>query len=187
MMVGASGGALRGGFAASVLATLFFALSVAASFLMPPHVRAAAPRLVAVPDAGFSDSSGEARDQGADHVARLRALSDELRTEIVRDGALASLPLACGQTPCPLDADAVAALRERARQGGAAYILLASVHKMSTLVMAMKVDVFEVESGRLVASKLLSFRGDTDEGWSRAGAFVAKDVATAIVKGEGAK
>ncbi len=84
--------------------------------------------------------------------------------------------------PCRLDGDEVGRLRSQARDAGASFIVLCGVHKMSTLVMAMKVDVFEVGSGRLVTSKLLSFRGDNDEGWRRAGVFVAQEVAEAIAK-----
>lgn len=141
---------------------------------------AASPLIVAIPDIGFSDSSGEARNQDADHRERLVALADGLRADIARDGQVASLALDCGSTPCRLDSDEVARLRAKARDAGASLIVLCSVHKMSTLVMAMKLDVFEVESGRLVASKLLSFRSDNDEGWHRAGVFVAREVAEAI-------
>lgn len=153
-----------------------------AALLAAPHAQAA-PLIVAVPDVGFSDSSGEVRNQDVDHRQRLHALADGLRADIARDGQVASLALGCGTTPCRFDGDEVERLRSEARNGGASLIVLCGVHKMSTLVMAMKVDVFEVGSGRLVTSKLLSFRGDNDEGWRRAGLFVAKEVAEAIKPG----
>lgn len=165
-----------------ILAILRFWMIVALMLpaLAAPHARAASALIVAVPDVGFSDSSGEARDQDADHRARLDALADELRADIARDGQVTSVALACDSMPCRLDGDEVGKLRSQARGAGASLIVLTSVHKMSTLVMAMKVDVFEVDSGRLRTSKLLSFRGDTDEGWRRAGTFVAREVADVI-------
>lgn len=160
---------------------LLTAILAGSSILPEGYAGAAPPLIVAVPDVGFSDSSGEARNQDADHRERLHALADGLRTDIARDGQVGSLALDCGTVPCRFDGEEVERLRAQARDAGASLIVLCGVHKMSTLVMAMKVDVFEVGSGRLVTSKLLSFRGDNDEGWRRAGVFVAKEVAEAIV------
>ena len=39
----------------------------------------------------------------------------------------------------------------------------------------------DVESGRAVLDKLYTFRGDTDEAWERAEAFVAREVAALAV------
>lgn len=160
----------------------FMIAALSLAVLAVPSARAASPTVIAVPDIGFSDSSGEARDQNADHSARLHALADGLRADIAKDGQVSSLALSCGSVPCRLDNEEVARLRAQAHEAGASLIVLSSVHKMSTLVMAMKVDVFEVDSGRLVTSKLLSFRGDNDEGWHHAGVFVAREVAEAIAK-----
>jgi hypothetical protein len=166
----------------AVIHRAFLLAALAAVALAGPRAQAASPLIVAVPDIGFSDSSGEAKNQEADHRQRLHALVDGLRADIAKDGHVASLALSCGTLPCRLDGDEVGRLRSQARDAGASFIVLCGVHKMSTLVMAMKVDVFEVGSGRLVTSKLLSFRGDNDEGWRRAGVFVAQEVAEAIAK-----
>lgn len=161
-------------------AFLLTAILTASCVVPQGYALAAPPLIVAVPDIGFSDSSGEVRNQDADHRLRLHTLADGLRTDIAKDGQVASLALGCVTTPCRLDGAEVERLRAQARDAGASLMVLCGVHKMSTLVMAMKVDVFEVGSGRLVTSKLLSFRGDNDEGWRRAGVFVAKEVAQAI-------
>ncbi len=124
-------------------------------------------------------SSGEARDQGAEHEARRKALTEGIRTDIGKDGAAQSLALAC-EGACRLDAEGVEALRQRAREAGAAFVLVGSVHKMSTLVLSMRVAVLDVASGKLVMERLLSFRGDNDEGWRHAGDFVAREVAAAV-------
>lgn len=149
------------------------------------EVRAAAPLTVAVPDVGFTDSSGEPVNQDAAHHARLAALAQALRSDLGRDGRLASLAIPCGGPPCALDEAGVERLRGEAAKAGASLMLVAGVHKMSTLVLSMKVGVIDVATGKVVLQRLLSFRGDNDEGWRRAGSFVAKDVAEALAK-EGA-
>jgi hypothetical protein len=47
---------------------------------------------------------------------------------------------------------------------------------MSTLVQWAKIQVADEEQGRIVFDRLLTFRGDTDEAWQKAEAFVARDV-----------
>lgn len=154
-------------------------LSAAALCLLAAAPALAASPRIAVADIGFTDSSGEARDQGAEHEARRRALTEGIRTDIGKDGAAQSLALAC-EGACRLDAEGVEALRQRAREAGAAFVLVGSVHKMSTLVLSMRVAVLDVASGKLVMERLLSFRGDNDEGWRHAGDFVAREVTAAV-------
>ncbi|MBS7538069.1 DUF2380 domain-containing protein [Ancylobacter lacus] len=140
----------------------------------------AATTSIAIADLGFSDSSGEAADQTAPHRARLQDFAAALRRDIGTQGDLHVLALTCGQSTCAVDAPGVAALRERAREEGAALVLVAGVHKMSTLVLSLRVGVLDVATGRLVAERWLTFRGDTDEGWRRAGDYVAREIVAAI-------
>ncbi|QIB32605.1 DUF2380 domain-containing protein [Ancylobacter pratisalsi] len=134
------------------------------------------PSRIAVPEIGFSDSSGEARNQQSEHEARRLELTEGLRADVGRSGALESLPLSCGEG-CTLDAEGVDRLRRQAREEGATYLLVGKVHKMSTLVLSIRFAVLDTASGKLVMERLLSFRGDTDEGWRHAGAYVAREVA----------
>lgn len=156
------------------------ALAVTVLSLLLALPTAGAPRaagaLVAVADIGFTDSSGEARDQKVEHEARRLAMTQGLRTDIAREGALESLALSCADA-CRLDAEGVEALRRRATAAGAGYLLVGSVHKMSTLIMSMRVAVLDAASGKLVFERLLSFRGDNDDGWRHAGDYVAREVA----------
>ena len=138
-------------------------------------VRAAEPARVAVADIGFTDSSGEARDQRSQHEARRQALTRDVGADIARAGKLDSLALPC-EGACQLDAQGVDALRQRAQEAGAGFLLVGSVHKMSTLVLSMRVAVLDAATGRLVFERLLSFRGDNDEGWRHAGDYVAREV-----------
>ncbi|WP_246669062.1 DUF2380 domain-containing protein [Ancylobacter sp. TS-1] len=158
------------------LAPLAVALALSLSAATPAP---AATVRVAVADIGFTDSSGEMRDQSAEHEARRRALTQVLRTDIGGDAGHESLALTC-EGACRLDAEGVEALRQRAGAAGAAYLLVGSVHKMSTLVMSMRVAVLETGTGRLVVERLLSFRGDNDAGWRHAGDFVTREVVSGL-------
>ncbi|MFD2030361.1 DUF2380 domain-containing protein [Ancylobacter dichloromethanicus] len=51
------------------------------------------------------------------------------------------------------------------------------MHKMSTLILSLRVAVLDADTGKLVFERLLSFRGDNDEGWRHAGDYVAREVA----------
>jgi len=139
----------------------------------------AAPARIAVADIAFTDSSGEARDQAGEHAARQRALTDGLRREVAQAGQLESVALAC-EADCTLDAAGVEQLRQRARAAGAAFVLVGKVHKMSTLVMSMRFAVLDTATGQLVLERLLSFRGDNDEGWRHAGDYAAREVTAAV-------
>jgi len=141
-----------------------------------PH---ATPTLIAIPDIGFTDSSGEPTDQAAQHEARRRALTQGLRQDVESGGRLESLALPCRED-CALDQAGVERLRQQAREAGAAFVLVGSVHKMSTLVLSMRVGVLDVASGKLVMERLLSFRGDNDDGWRHMGSFVAREVASTL-------
>ncbi|MFT0862266.1 DUF2380 domain-containing protein [Ancylobacter sp. G4_0304] len=143
--------------------------------LLAAAPRNAAPARLAVVDIAFTDSSGEARDQAARHAERQRALTQALLQAVAADGALDTVRLACGEG-CSLDADGIAALRERAREAGAGLVLVGKVHKMSTLVMSMRLAVLDTATGTLVLERLLSFRGDNDDGWRHAGDYAAREV-----------
>ena len=47
------------------------------------------------------------------------------------------------------------------------------VQKSSTLILQAFASLVDVPTGRLVLHKELSFRGDNDEAWRRAGHFMA--------------
>lgn len=160
------------------LLRLSAALSLAL-LLAPTAGLASAPELVAVADIGFTDSSGEPADQRAAHEQRRMALTEGVREDIGSEGRLRSLALSC-EGACRLDAEGVEALRRRAEAAGAGFLLVGSVHKMSTLVLSMRVAVLDAATGKLVFERLLSFRGDNDDGWRHAGDYVAREVATQL-------
>lgn len=154
------------------------ALGLGLPLVAAAELKAAPPR-IAVVDIGFTDSSGESRDQLDEHATRQRVLTEGLYRQVAQPGRLESLHLDCG-AGCSLDAAGVEALRQRAQAAGAAFMLVGKVHKMSTLVMSMRFAVLDTASGKLVLERLLSFRGDNDEGWRHAGDYAAREVAGAL-------
>ncbi len=48
--------------------------------------------------------------------------------------------------------------------------------KMSTLVQWAKIEAIDVRTGWIAFDKLFTFRGDTDEAWRRAEAFISDEI-----------
>jgi Tol biopolymer transport system component len=133
------------------------------------------PIPIAVADFDYADTSGEARDQRAEHAARLAAFADMIRADLERSGKYRVVPLACDRSPCTAgDSDPQELLAE-ARAAGAQLLLFGGIQKMSTLIQHGKTVVVDLEADRLVFERLLSFRGDTDEAWRHAGQFFIRD------------
>lgn len=98
---------------------------------------------VAVAAFDYSDTSGEPRDQGAQHAARLRAFAEGLRADLQASGRYDVVPLPCGEAACAAADTDAATLMARARDAGAALLLFGGVHKMSTLVQFGRVEVVD--------------------------------------------
>ena len=156
--------------------------ALAAAFLMlagPSHAGPGLPT-VAVLDFDIVDTSGEPRDQTADHARRLTALRDFVSAELEVRNVYDVVDLA------PIrDEVAAAFAHERlhacngcdvalARKVGAERVLVAWVKKVSTLVMSLEVEVRDTATGRPVIHKSLDFRGDTDEAWRRMGLYLVR-------------
>jgi hypothetical protein len=56
-------------------------------------------------------------------------------------------------------------------------LLIGGVHKMSTLVQWAKIEAIDTKTERVMFDKLFTFRGDTDDAWRRAEAFIANEIA----------
>lgn len=54
--------------------------------------------------------------------------------------------------------------------------IIGGIHKTSTLVEWAKVAVIDVNANRVLFDKLYTFRGDNDQAWDRAEAFIAEDI-----------
>jgi hypothetical protein len=47
---------------------------------------------------------------------------------------------------------------------------------VSSLIIALWIDIRDARSGRPVLRKVLDFRGDTDQAWQRAALYLAREL-----------
>jgi hypothetical protein len=137
-----------------------------------PHT----PISLAVLDFDYLDTSGEARNQTKEHEVLLRNFMQSLRRDLGRSGAYKVVSLDCGPEPCTIKGLTPEELYEEARKVGARLVLYGGIHKMSTLVQWARLQVIDIEKNVVVDDRHLSFRGDNDESWKRAEAFVVKQL-----------
>jgi hypothetical protein len=129
------------------------------------------------------DTSGEVTDQTEDHERRLAAVRDILASE------LAAREVYDVVDPADIQAE-VDATRERqwlhacngceirfARDVGADRVLTGHVRKVSSLIMALWIDIKDADTGRPVVRKVLDFRGDNDRAWQHAADYLARQLA----------
>jgi hypothetical protein len=141
----------------------------------PAALAQGAPIRLAVAGFDFTDTSGEARDQTAEHAARLAAFTGTLREGLASLG-VEIVPLDC-PAPCTGGDPGIPALSEAAKAAGARYLLVGQVRKVSTLIGSVQFGVIDLAGPRVACDRALSYRGDTDEAWVRAAAFAVEDVA----------
>ncbi len=136
---------------------------------------AKAPISIGVLDLVYIDTSGEPTDEAAAHKKRAAAFVAALKRDLAASGRYRIVPLTCGAAPCASDSDSDD-VQKAARAAGAKLVVLGAVHKMSTLIEWIKIDVDDTEENRIVFDKLLTFRGDTDEAWQKAESFSAREI-----------
>ena len=131
---------------------------------------------VAVAEIQYIDTSGEVIDQSADHFRRLREFEASLRTDLAANGKVRNVTLDCPANACSvgeLDPDQLLA---KAQAAGAAYLLISSFHKVSTLVQWAKFDIVDVKTRNVVFNRLVTFRGDNDKAWRHAESFIVREI-----------
>jgi len=128
-------------------------------------------------DFDYVDTSGEMRDQSTIHSARLQQFVDAVRRDLEQSGRFRIVPIICQPDPCSITASDPAELVGAARRAGARLLLFGGIHKMSTLVQWAKAQVVDVQTEKLVFDRLMTFRGDDEDAWRHAEAFLLKDIA----------
>ncbi len=124
------------------------------------------------------DSSGEVTDQRADHERRLAAVREILTSELAAREVYAVVDP--GKIQAEIDATregqylhACNGCEVRfAREVGAERVLTGHVRKVSSLIMALWIDIKDARSGRPVLREVLDFRGDNDKAWQRAALYL---------------
>ena len=127
-------------------------------------------------DFDYLDTSGETTDQAAAHAERLKNFTQLIDDELSASGKYQVVALACPKPPCSAGAMDAQSLTAAARQSGARLLLYGGIHKMSTLVQFGKAQIADLETDQVVYDRTITFRGDDDNAWKRAGAFLAEDL-----------
>jgi hypothetical protein len=160
------------------------ALSVGtAAMLFTGHTgRAAMPLTIAVADFDYVDTSGEIRDQSAEHRARVASFADLLRAGLGASGAADVRVLECPERPCTASRLPPEEFAAAVRRSGARLVVYGGIRKMSTLVQWGEVDLLDLDSNRLLLQRTVTFRGDTDAAYQHAAEFVGRAVKEALPK-----
>lgn len=119
----------------------------------------------------YLDTSGEVADQVAVHEKRLGAFVAALRRDVEADGRYRLIPPSC-TPPCADEGPA----SSKGPKGDARIRIVGAIQKMSTLIQWAKVAIVDVDTNRVLLDKRYSFRGDNDEAWERAEAFVSREI-----------
>jgi hypothetical protein len=132
--------------------------------------------VLAVAEIQYIDTSGEVIDQSAEHFRRLREFETSMRADLAASGKVRNVALDCPLNACSVgDVDADQLLG-KAQAAGAAYLLISSFHKLSTLVQWAKFDIVDVKTRSVVFNRLVTFRGDNDEAWRHAESFIVREI-----------
>ncbi|MFC7704134.1 DUF2380 domain-containing protein [Plastorhodobacter daqingensis] len=151
------------------------ALTLALATTMAPAAQGR--ESLAIAELAFRDTSGELRDQTAEHASRIHVFGAALRTSLARDHGVPVVDLGCTGACSPAD-PGTEALAEMARTAGADLLLVGEIHKISTLISNIRLIMLDLDSGAVRCERLLSYRGDTDEAWQRAARFADRDLTT---------
>jgi len=153
-------------------------LGMAAILLLSAPARGEAVEavVIAVADFDYTDTSGEVRDQQAEHAARLAAFVGAVRADLAGSAKFRVVALDCPKAPCSAAQSSPAELIADARRTGAKLLLYGGIQKMSTLIQQMKAQVVDLEADKLVFDRLMSFRGDSDDAWQHAERFLVREI-----------
>lgn len=134
------------------------------------------PKPIALANFDFVDTSGEPKDQSADHQRRLVEFGNELGQQLAESGKFVVVSLPCQSDRCSASDPGFKILSQLAKQNGARFLVIGGLKKMSTLVGWVEYSVLRVDDNRSVCDRLITYRGDTDESWNRAARFSADQI-----------
>jgi hypothetical protein len=166
---------------------LFYcALAAFCILLVPLRASRAADTTEKVPtavvDLDYLDTSGEVRDEAQTHQRLVQGFTAALTQDLAASGRYRIVPLLCGKAPCTSHDDP-ADLKKAAQKAGVRLIVLGGFHKMSTLVQWAKIQIVDEETDHVVFDRLVTFRNDSDEAWTRAEKFVSGEMLSAAIAG----
>ena len=151
---------------------------VTLALLVSAPVRAEPPKL-AVFDFELLDTSleGEMRGPQADERDRLIRISDQVRGQLAESGKFQLLdiaPVKAATAGSNLQACGGCDI-QFAKAIGADLVITGVIKKVSTLILSLTIFVRDVHTGQLVTAVNASFRGNTDESWTRATSYLVRN------------
>ena len=149
---------------------------LAVLMLLGSAAQAQSPAPLAIAAFDFRDTSGEPRDQTAEHAARLKLFDSALREKLIGEARIRIVPLTCRAEPCSARNNGVETLIAHAERGQARFLLIGEFHKISTLIGTVKLAVYDLTERKVACDRSFSYRGDTDEAFERAARFAARDI-----------
>jgi len=156
-------------------AVAIFSLCIIASLAAGGETGANASPKAVIANFSYQDTSNEVHDQTAEHAARLNAFNERLRADLSGAHGFSIVSLNCSSS-CPQAESNLSALAAESARAGAAFVLIGGIHKTSTLIQWAKATIIDVRRDQPVYDRLLTFRGDSDEAWEHAEAFIARDI-----------
>ncbi len=152
-----------------VAAFLALALAAAASAGGPPP-------LLAVFPIELWDTSGEGAKPG--QAERLQHATETLAKTLEQTGRYSIVDLTPYREEIEKTAPRYACngcWKPIAEKAGAQFAALSTIHKVSSLISSFDISITDLKTEKLVAYASGQFRGDTDEAYTRAIAFLVKD------------
>jgi hypothetical protein len=156
----------------------YILLAFATSLLLATAAHSAEKPVIASANFDFIDTSGEPRNQTAEHQRRLADFSSYLRQQLTENGKFQLVPLACQPAQCTGTDPGYEALTKMAKDAGATHVVIGIIKKTSTLIGWVEYSVLDVNDNRSVCGELVTYRDDTDESWRRAARFSAGQIAS---------
>ena len=144
----------------------------------------AAKEKVAVAHFDFKDTSGEVRNQTEFHTASIKELQATLVQALDKTGRFDAVPLTCKTPPCSVDNLDAATFTNAAKKDGATLVVFGGVHKISTLITFGRIAMVNVDTGKSLLDRALTFRGDDKDAWQHADAYMANMVLSALPGGK---
>ncbi|HEY5226613.1 MAG TPA: DUF2380 domain-containing protein [Methylovirgula sp.] len=141
---------------------------------------AAAPQPItaAIADLDYVDTSGEVTDQTRAHQAQVKHFTEALKHDLAATGNYRFVPLNCKPEPCTSRTDPFE-LQKAAHAAGARLVFIGGFQKMSTLIQWAKFQIADEDQGKIIFDRLVTYRNDTDEAWSRAETFLVREITAA--------
>lgn len=139
---------------------------LAMAFAAPAYAADGAPAKVLVFDMEIVDYSGEGANP--DHAGRLQRMTGILRDGLKATGryevtAVGDSAVAA-EVPAPIYACNGCEL-DLGRKAGADIVVTSVIHKISTLILNIRIILRDVGSGETIAQEIVDIRGDNERSW----------------------